>query len=55
MGRNINYYLMDDIPSGRIMCTMLNWTGVVYRLPRSEIVSHTRMQTGIVYNYNPFE
>ena len=37
MCRNINYYLMDDIPSGRVMCTMLNWTGVVYRLPRGEL------------------
>lgn len=36
-GKNINYFLMDGTPSGRIKCTISNWTGVAYRIPRTEI------------------
>jgi len=36
-GKNINYFLMDSIPSGRIKCTIANWTGVAYRIPRTEL------------------
>lgn len=36
-GRNINYFLMDGTPSGRIKCTIANWTGVAYRIPRTEL------------------
>lgn len=35
--KNINYYLMDGTPSGRIKCTLSNWTGVAYRIPRTEL------------------
>ena len=34
---NINYFLMDGIPSGRIKCTLFNWTGIVYRIPRTDL------------------
>lgn len=36
-GKNINYFLMDGTPSGRIKCTIANWTGVAYRIPRTEL------------------
>jgi len=36
-GKNINYFLMDGSPSGRIKCTISNWTGVAYRIPRTEL------------------
>ena len=36
-GKNINYFLMDSVPSGRIKCTIANWTGVAYRIPRTEL------------------
>jgi len=36
-GKNINYFLMDGTPSGRIKCTISNWTGVAYRIPRTEL------------------
>jgi hypothetical protein len=36
-GKNINLYLMDGTPSGRIKCTLANWTGVVYKIPRTEL------------------
>ena len=36
-GRSINFYLMDGTPTGRIKCTLANWTGVAYKLPRTEL------------------
>lgn len=37
-GKNMNYFLMDDTPSGRIKCTIANWTGVTYKIPRVKLV-----------------
>ncbi len=34
---NVNYYLIDGDVRGRIKCTYLNWTGVAYRIPRTDI------------------
>lgn len=36
-GKNINLFLMDGDASGRIKCTLANWTGVAYKIPRTEI------------------
>ena len=36
-GKNINYFLMDGTVGGRIKCTISNWTGVAYRIPRTEL------------------
>lgn len=36
-GKNINLFLMDGIPNGRIKCTLTNWTGIAYKIPRTEI------------------
>ncbi|MFK4474782.1 hypothetical protein ABH897_004550 [Paenibacillus sp. RC73] len=36
-GKSINLFLMDGTPSGRIKCTLANWTGVVYKIPRTEL------------------
>jgi hypothetical protein len=36
-GKNINLFLMDGDPSGRIKCTLANWTGVAYKIPRTEL------------------
>lgn len=36
-GRNINLYLMDGEPGGRMKCTLANWTGVAYKIPRTEL------------------
>ena len=33
-GKNINLFLMDGTVNGRIKCTLANWTGVVYKIPR---------------------
>lgn len=36
-GKSINLYLMDGEAGGRVKCTLANWTGVVYRIPRTEL------------------
>lgn len=36
-GKSINLFLMDGTASGRIKCTLANWTGVAYKIPRTEI------------------
>ena len=36
-GKNINMFLMDGTPTGRIKCTIANWTGVAYKIPRTDL------------------
>lgn len=36
-GKNINIFLMDGTGNGRIKCTLANWTGVAYRIPRIDL------------------
>lgn len=36
-GKNIQLYLMDGDASGRIKCSLVNWTGVAYKIPRTEL------------------
>ena len=36
-GKSINLFLMDGDPGGRIKCTLANWTGVAYKIPRTEL------------------
>lgn len=36
-GKSINLFLMDGEASGRIKCTLANWTGVAFKIPRTEI------------------
>lgn len=36
-GKNINLFLMDGTTKGRIKCTLANWTGVAYKIPRTEL------------------
>ena len=33
--KNINLFLIDGNYTGRIKTTMLNWTGVVYKIPKA--------------------
>ncbi len=32
--KNLNLFLMDGTATGRVKCTLANWTGVVYKIPR---------------------
>ena len=34
-GKTIKLFLMDDEPSGRVKCSLTNWTGVAYKIPRT--------------------
>ncbi|MBP2642080.1 MAG: methionine sulfoxide reductase [Firmicutes bacterium] len=36
-GKSINLFLMDGTPNGRMKCTLANWTGVAYKIPRTEL------------------
>lgn len=36
-GKSINLFLMDGTPNGRMKCTLANWTGVAYKIPRTSI------------------
>lgn len=36
-GKSINLFLMDGTARGRIKCTLANWTGVAYKIPRTEL------------------
>lgn len=57
-GKTINVFLMDGDPTLRIKCTLQNWTGIAYKIPRvmlddckdgnSDIVKHLK-QTGIYF------
>ena len=34
-GKSVNIFLIDGTPTGKIKCTLQNWTGVAYKIPRS--------------------
>ena len=34
-GKSINLFLIDGDPNGRIKCSLANWTGVAYKIPRT--------------------
>jgi hypothetical protein len=33
-GKTVQLYLMDGTASGRVKCSLTNWTGITYKLPR---------------------
>ena len=35
--KSINLFLMDGTANGRIKCNLTNWTGVTYKIPRTEL------------------
>lgn len=35
--KNINIFLMDGEVTGKIKCTLSNWTGVIYKIPRIQL------------------
>ena len=35
--KNINMFLMDGEVTGKIKCTLSNWTGVIYKIPRIQV------------------
>ncbi|TDQ38634.1 GIY-YIG nuclease family protein [Aureibacillus halotolerans] len=57
--KSINLYLIDGNPNGLIKCTLANWTGLAYRIPRTELEKcRTRKdlsQTGIYFLFSTSE
>jgi len=37
MPKAITLYLMDNTANGRIICTLLSWLGIVYKIPRTAL------------------
>ncbi|MGT2715744.1 GIY-YIG nuclease family protein [Streptococcus respiraculi] len=37
--KNINIFLMDGDVTGRMKCTLSNWTGVLYKIPRIQLAT----------------
>lgn len=36
-GKTIKLFLMDGEPSGKIKCSLANWTGITYKIPRTAL------------------
>ncbi|MDO4493363.1 MAG: GIY-YIG nuclease family protein [Clostridia bacterium] len=36
-GKSIHLFLMDGTPMGRMKCTLANWTGLTYKIPRTAL------------------
>lgn len=36
-GKTINMHLIDGVASGRVKCSLENWSGVAYKIPRTDI------------------
>lgn len=55
--KSINVYLIDGTPTGKIKCTLQNWTGVAYKIPRNlldtykdnPVLAKHLKQTGIYF------
>lgn len=52
-GKNINLFLMDGEARGRIKCTLANWTGMAYKIPRNMLEKAKNIkylqQTGVYF------
>lgn len=40
-GKTIKLFLIDGEPNGRLTCELSNWTGMAYKLPRTEVKRST--------------
>lgn len=58
-GKNIQLYLMDGDVNGRIKCTLANWTGLAFKIPRTSLdVCKDRpelKQTGVYFLFGKDE
>lgn len=35
--KTLKLFLMDGEPNGRIKCSLANWTGIAYKIPRTAL------------------
>ena len=58
-GKTITLFLMDGSATGRIKCTLANWTGVAYKIPKTEIDScrerNDLKQSGVYFLFGTSE
>ena len=58
-GKNINLFLLDGVPKGRKKCTIANWIGVAYQIPRTHIDECTSRpelkQSGVYFLFGKSE
>ncbi|MDM5297071.1 GIY-YIG nuclease family protein [Bacillus pumilus] len=58
-GKSINLFLIDGKVNGRIKCTLANWTGLAYKIPRTEIEKcrdrDDLSQTGVYFLFGTSE
>jgi hypothetical protein len=47
-GKTVQLYLMDSTASGRVKCSLANWTGIAYKLPRISL-EHCKEQITMKY------
>ncbi len=54
-GKSINLFLMDGDAGGRMKCTLANWTGIAYKIPRTLLDKAKDIdylnQTGVYFLY----
>ena len=58
-GKTIQVFLIDGEPKGRIKCTLANWTGVAYKIPRTRVEQSKDIkllsQTGVYFLFGKAE
>lgn len=47
-GKTVQLYFMDSSPIGRVKCTLANWTGIAYKIPRV-LFEHCKEQNTVKY------
>jgi hypothetical protein len=59
IGKSINVFLIDGSPNGLIKCTMGNWNGVAYKIPRIDLDKYKDRdhlkQTGVYFLFGKNE
>lgn len=58
-GKSIQVFLIDGEPKGRIKCTLANWTGVAYKIPRTKVEQSKNIdllsQSGVYFLFGKSE
>ena len=58
-GKSLNLYLIGGTPSGLIKCTLANWTGLAYKIPRTLLAQAKHIdflnQTGVYFLFGEDE
>ena len=47
--KTLQVFLMDGAPTGRLKCTLDNWTGLVYVVPRTSLNADGHPEACLLY------